>query len=68
MSRDTALAPVDLHRLGWLVVDFLVDTPARGADLPEIAANDDRAALIAFGTTGNLLANADCRKIGGLGQ
>ena len=25
-----ALAPVDLHRLGRLVVDFLIDTPARG--------------------------------------
>ena len=28
-----ALAPIDLHRLGRLVVDFLVDTPARGTDL-----------------------------------
>src|SRR4029077_20600145 len=66
---DTAeLAPVDLHRLGWLVVDLLVDTPPCRTDAPEIAANDDRAALISFGATGNLLANANCREIGILGQ
>ena len=32
-----ALAPIDLHRLGRLVVDFLIDAAASGADGPEIA-------------------------------
>src|SRR5271169_4005437 len=29
-----AFAPIHLHGLGRLVVDFLVDAPARGTDLP----------------------------------
>ena len=28
--HPAALAPIDLHRLGRLVVDFLIDTPAQG--------------------------------------
>src|SRR5271165_807804 len=30
--HTAALAPIDLHGLGRLVVDFLVDTPAHGSD------------------------------------
>ena len=63
-----ALAPVDLHRLGRLVVDFLIDTPARGTDRPEIAAHGDRTARVAFRAASNLLADAHRREVRILGQ
>jgi len=37
--HPAALAPVDLHRLGRFVVDFLIDTPAGGTDRPQVAAH-----------------------------
>ena len=39
-SHAAAFAPIDLHRLARLVVDFLVDTTARGTDLPQVAADE----------------------------
>jgi hypothetical protein len=39
-------------------VDFLIDTPARWEDGPEIAAEDDRASLIAVGSAGDFLSRA----------
>src|SRR5258708_5608198 len=33
-----ALAPVDLHGLGRLVVDFLVNATTRGTDRPHVSA------------------------------
>ncbi len=56
-SHAAALAPIDLHRLARLVVDFLVDATSRGTDLSQIAADDTDAAGIAAGAAGNLLAD-----------
>src|SRR5271170_5663538 len=48
-SYAAALAPIDLHRLGRLVVDFLVDATACGTKLPQVTADDTDAAGIAIG-------------------
>ena len=63
-----ALAPIDLHRLGRLVVDFLIDAPACGTDRPQVAADGDRAAGIAIGAASDLLVDAHRREVGILGQ
>ena len=63
-----AFAPIDLHRLGRLVVDFLVDATACGTDLPQVAADDAGAAGIAIGAAGDLLADAHRREFGIPGQ
>ena len=63
-----ALAPVDLHRLGRLVVDFLIDATACGTDGPQVAADGDRAAGVAIGAASNFLADAHRREFGILGQ
>ena len=65
-SDLAALAPVHLHRLGRLVMDLLVDPPARRADGPEIATHEDRAALITVGPAGDFLADAHRREFGTL--
>src|SRR5262249_8608607 len=48
-----ALAPVDLHRLGRLVVDFLIDAPAWRPDGPQVAADRNDAAGIAIWAASN---------------
>src|SRR5271157_999199 len=48
-SHAAALAPIDLHRLGRFVVDFLVDTTARGTHFPQVTADEADAAGIAIG-------------------
>ena len=63
-----ALAPIDLHRLGGLIVDFLVDTSSGGAERPQVAADGARTSGIAIGTAGDLLVDAYCREIGIPGQ
>ena len=48
-AYPATLAPIDLHGLSRLVMDFLVDATALGPDGPEIAANRDDTAGIAVG-------------------
>ena len=67
-SHTAALAPIDLHRLGRFVVDFLVDTPPRGTDLSQVAADEADAAGIAIGAASDLLADAHRREFGVLDQ
>ena len=68
-DRDApALAPVDLHGLGRLVVDFLIDTSAWGPEGPQVAADGDHAAGVALGAAGQFLVDAHRRKFGILGQ
>src|SRR5208337_450225 len=64
----TAFTPIDLHRLGGFVVDFLVDATSRGTDLPQVAAERAGAAGIAFWAASDLLADAYRREFGILGQ
>src|SRR5262245_13384102 len=51
-------SPIDLHHLTWLVINFLIDASASGADLSEVAADCAGAAGIAIGTASNLLTDA----------
>ena len=67
-SYAAALAPIDLHRLARLVVDFLIDATARRAYSSQVAANDTDAAFIAVGTASDLLADAYRREVGILGE
>ena len=53
-----ALAPIDLHGLGWLVVNFLIDATARGPDGPNVAADGNHAAGVAIGAASNFLLDA----------
>ena len=63
-----ALTPVDLHGLGRLVVDFLIDAPAWGTDGPQVAADRDHAAGVAIGAASDFLVDAHRRELGILGQ
>ena len=63
-----AFAPIDLHRLGRLVMHLLVDAAACWPDLAQVTAQDVGAAGVALGSTSDLLADAHGREIGILGQ
>jgi hypothetical protein len=57
---DTAtFAPIDLHRLGRFVMDFLINPARRRPDLPQVSAQDDHAAGITVRRFRDLLVNAD---------
>src|SRR5262249_20551501 len=54
----TTCSPIDLHRLGWTVVDLLVDAPRCEPDCPEVATERAGAARVAVRATCNLFADA----------
>jgi hypothetical protein len=63
-DRDAAaFAPVDLHGKSRLVVDFLIDATARGANRPHVAANGNHAARVAIGAASDFLVDAYCREL-----
>jgi hypothetical protein len=64
----TTLAPIDLHSLGRLIMDFLIDRPADGPNCAHIAADGARATSIPVGTTGDLLVDTYRRELRIAGQ
>ena len=66
--NTAALAPIDLHGLGWLVVNFLIDATARGPDGTNVAADGNHAAGVAIGAASNFFMDAHRREIRIFGQ
>src|ERR1017187_5258983 len=63
-----AFAPIDLHRLGRLVMHLLVDATACRPNLAQVTAQSMHAGGVALGSTSDLLADAYGREVGILGQ